>query len=562
MTAPREFRRYFLWIVLALIPAVGLVYFVIDRRSRVIETVLRDWASRQVAAATDSSYQLSVSGVDLSILSGRIIIDSLRLVTDTARNDFRAEPLPVLNATATGCGVRGVNVWGLLLGRGVNARLFRCEGIKASVLEVVRPRVPVKPAAETPKSVVPLVSDSIHLPALLPVIVVHGTELPNMSIDYTRRASDSSETHVSLERLGLVLRETRIDPAVPPKARRPLFSDQALVSATALEVGSKQRSILLGRVRANLTDSTLAIDSVVIGPPMTDAEWLKLQKTRRDLIRMQLDSARIRGVNYRRLGSIEGGIAAHRVDAFDFRVHVTTYKDLPPKYPAKRRRSPQQFMAALDRRVAIDTVVVTGGRIAYTEQAEGKPTGGTMTWEKVHATIVDFNSTAPAIGTPRPTVIKASALLLGRGKLETTIEIPLTAPHYDMKYSGSLGPMDLSAINAFSEPVLSAKITSGSLQSVRFSVVVRNGRSVGQVTPLYRDFKLQLTDKKANFLKKAGLAILSLFANTFKVRGNNPGDPGEAPVVGPINRPYASTESLPQFFWFALRQGLGKVFLK
>ena len=160
---------------------------------------------------------------------------------------------------------------------------------------------------------------------------------------------------------------------MPPKARRSLFSEQAIVSATALEVGSEARSILFGQMRANLTDSTLALDSVVIGPTLTDAEWLKQQKQRKDLIRIQLDSARIRGVNYRRLGSVEGGIVAKRVEAFDFRVHVTSYKDLPAG-PKKRRRSPQQFMAALDRPVLIDTLVVKGGRIAYTEHAAGKPT--------------------------------------------------------------------------------------------------------------------------------------------------------------------------------------------
>jgi hypothetical protein len=122
--------------------------------------------------------------------------------------------------------------------------------------------------------------------------------------------------------------------------------------------------------------------------------------------------------------------------------------------------------------------------------------------------------------------------------------------------------MDLTAISAFSEPVLSAKVTSGRLQSVKFSVVVRNGRSVGQITPLYQDFKLQLTDERANFIKKAGMAIVSLFANTFKVRGDNPGEPGETPVVGRINRPYSATASLPQFLWYALREGLSRVFMK
>ena len=133
-------------------------------------------------------------------------------------------------------------------------------------------------------------------------------------------------------------------------------------------------------------------------------------------------------------------------------------------------------------------------------------------------------------------VIKASALLLGKGKLETTIEIPLMAPQFDMKYSGSLGPMDLTAINAFCRTGRSRRSSrTGRCSRLRFSVVVRNGRSMGQITPLYRDFKLQLTDKKANVFKKAGLAIVSLFANTFKVRGNNPDKPGETPVVGRIN---------------------------
>jgi len=561
MASPRENQRFILTVVLALILSAGLIAFIVDRRSRVIETLLRDWASRQVAAATDSTYQLSVSGVDLSVLGGRITIDSIHLVTDTSRNDFRSEPLPVLTATATGCGVRGVNVWVLLLGGGVNARLFRCEAIHGDVLEVVRRRDAVKSAIETPRSAISVVSDSIHLPSLLPVIVIHGTELPNISLDYTRRASDSSEMHVTLQQLTLVLRGTRIDPAVPPKARRSLFSEQAIVSANALEVGSEAQSIKFGQMRANLTDSTLALDSVVIGPTLTDAEWVKQQKQRKDLIRIQLDSARIRGLNYRRLGSVEGGVVAQRVEAFDFRVHVTSYKRLPPG-PKKRRRSPQQYMAALDRPVLIDTVVIKGGRIAYTEHPAEKPTAGTMSWEQVQAEIVDLKSGAAARSAAPPMVIKASALLLGKGKLETTIEIPLMASQFDMKYSGSLGPMDLTAISALSEPVASMKLTDGSLQSLRFSVLVRNGRSVGQVTPLYRDFKVQLTDKNANAVKKAGLAIVSLFANAFKVRGNNPDKPGKAPVVGQINRPYQSTATLPQVFWFALREGLGKVFLK
>jgi hypothetical protein len=38
--------------------------------------------------------------------------------------------------------------------------------------------------------------------------------------------------------------------------------------------------------------------------------------------------------------------------------------------------------------------------------------------------------------------------------------------------------------------------------------------------------------------------------------------PGDSPEVGRINYPYSATATLPQFLWYALRQGLGDVFMK
>jgi hypothetical protein len=107
MTSLRENQRFILWVALGLVLAAALFAFVVDRRSKVIETVLHDWASRQIAEATDSTYQLSVSGVDLSVMLGRITIDSIRLHTDTLRNDFRADPCPCLPPRRRGAACEG-----------------------------------------------------------------------------------------------------------------------------------------------------------------------------------------------------------------------------------------------------------------------------------------------------------------------------------------------------------------------------------------------------------------------------------------------------------------------
>ena len=258
------------------------MYQAAQRRGTVLEAALRDWAINEVAGATDSVYQLSVGGLRLSVFPGRITFDSMRLSTDTMRNDFRADPYPVLTATATGCRLMGIDTWRLMMARGVSARLFRCDEIKATVFEVVRDRPPVQPAVANPRGGVPFVRDSIELPALLPTIILQKSELPRVSLDYRRRVRGGAETRVHLERLNVQLRGTRIDPSVPPEVRRPLFSDQAVVTADTLKVvEGTDRAVMLGRLRANLTDSTLALDSIIMGPPQTDAEWVKAQRKRR-----------------------------------------------------------------------------------------------------------------------------------------------------------------------------------------------------------------------------------------------------------------------------------------
>ena len=554
-------RHLVRWAFPAALALAALVYFAAQRRGTVLEAVLRDWAIGEVAGATDSVYQLSIGGVRLSLLPGRITFDSMRLSTDTARNDFRADPYPVLTVTATGCRLMGIDTWRLLMARGVSARLFRCSEIRAAVLEVVRDRPPVQ-LAGNPRGGVPFVRDSIQLPMLLPTIILQRTELPRVSLDYTRRVRGGAETRVHLERLAVQLRATRIDPSVPPEARRPLFSEEAVVTADTLRVvGGTERAVMLGRLRASLTDSTLSLDSIIMGPPQSDAEWVKAQRKRTDLIRLQLDSARFQGVDYRRLGSIEGAILVRRATLHGFKLDVLSDKRLPAG-PARTRRTPQQWVASIERPLAVDTVIIAGGRIAYSEHAVGRSQPGTMSWDKIEAQVTDIRTLARDGKATPPMVVRASALVLGQGKLETTIEIPLTAARFDMNYSGTLGPMDMTAFNAYTARVMPMRLTGGTLQAVRVSVVVQNGRSVGQVVPLYQDFKVALEDRKAGFFKKAGLSVASFLANTFKVHGENPGKAGEEPRVGRINYPYRPTASLPQVFWYALREGMVKVFVK
>jgi hypothetical protein len=124
-----------------------------------------------------------------------------------------------------------------------------------------------------------------------------------------------------------------------------------------------------------------------------------------------------------------------------------------------------------------------------------------------------------------------------------------------------MGPMDMTVLNGFIAEALPAHVVEGALQVVTYEVTIRKGRSVGRIVPKYAHFRVELEDKKAGFFKSIGFAFASLYANAFKLRHDNP-DGDKPPRVGLIDQPWNGRSSLPQVLWFALRQGLGRVFLK
>ncbi len=557
----KAIRRGVLLPILAVVAAI-IGFVALTQRNAFLDNVLRDWAISAIASASDSVYHLSVSRLRVTAFPGRIVVDTLQLTTDTARNEYRAVRLPVLTVKATGCRVTGINTLRLVFQQGLVASSIGCDSITASALETVRPEVPVQSSAASARPGVPILGDSLHLPGAIPVIIVGRTSLPRLALQFTQRFADSTASVFDLQRLAIELRNTRIDPSVPLERRRPLMSEVALLSADTLQVlGSGQTAFSMGRLRVNLTDSSVALDSVRLGPVQPDAEWTRQQKVRRDRVRVTLDSARFHGVDFAKLRTVAGPIGIRRVTVSGLTIDVLSDKRLP-NGPSHKRASPQQWIAGLGHPLAIDTIEVRDSRVAYHEHGVGRVGTGTMTWERIESQIVGARTIPVRRGDAvPPMVMHAIAYLQGKGKIDVTFTVPLTATQFDMAYKGQMGPMDMTALNSFIAEALPAHVVQGSLQVVTYDVTIRKGRSVGRIIPKYADFKVDIEDKQAGFFKSIGFAFATLYANAFKLRHDNP-DGDKPPRVGLIDVQWNGRASLPQVLWFALRQGLGRVFIK
>jgi hypothetical protein len=121
--------------------------------------------------------------------------------------------------------------------------------------------------------------------------------------------------------------------------------------------------------------------------------------------------------------------------------------------------------------------------------------------------------------------------------------------------------MPAVAVNQFAEKSLPVTIEGGQFEEVTFSVRSVNGHAVGNITPVYRDLRVRVHDKKAGFFKRVEYSVVTFLAKEFFIRHDNPAKAGQPPRVGAIDHTFAG-ESIIQFLWFAVRDGIEKSILK
>ncbi len=116
--------------------------------------------------------------------------------------------------------------------------------------------------------------------------------------------------------------------------------------------------------------------------------------------------------------------------------------------------------------------------------------------------------------------------------------------------------MDLQLVNPATMPFAMVKITSGTLKSLDFDFKADSRASKGKVTLLYNDLKVNILKADTENLVLKNKVLISLYANLFILKHDNPDKEGLIPrsfnvnYVRPKNSPFFKT------IWKSLLIGL------
>jgi hypothetical protein len=511
---------------------------------RYVEDGLGRWAVDELARRTDGTYRLVLGDLSFLPLAGSLSFDSAAIVTDSARNRRRPAPLPVLDVRAHECRASGLDLPRLLFRRTFVARRLGCRRVVAGIALGARTRGDSVAEGDTSAVAAPI--RELVRPLGLSAFRIAEVSFPSLSLTLERPGARGDAS--------LVLQDARFDAEGLVFDLRTAVADRARLGARGVVLRPDTLTeISVARLQADLTDSTLWLAETKHEPAVSEDEWVRRHRVRRDRIRFALDSLHGRGVAFRAFLA-SGDIGIRELELRDARLDVLTDKRIP-RGPPRRHRTPQQVAARPGSALRLDSVLVTRGTIVYREREPERERPGVVSFSRLRVTILDLH--LPSKG--KPLWIEASARLMDEGVLTARASVPLDAPDFRYELSGRLGKMSVKAFNRFLTENESFEFDNGWVEEIAFRQTVRGGRATTTVTPRYRELSIEPTGEGGGVIGSVKRAVEELVAGIFVVRSRNPDEDGKNLRTARTVRRYNPATGWTQFIWFGLREGLVEV---
>lgn len=534
------------------------------RAAWIVNQLLGSWAEATVAEKSGDVYRLDVGRVRFNFALRRVAVDSILVTTNRTLNALRPRPLAALRFAFHQCTISGVHLTTLIRNGGLSAESFGCRAVSVAV--VVPPSDGLPDTLGQPRAArraFLAVQQSLRLPSFAPRVRIARSDFPRVTLDFRLQRARGSDARLQLEDLRWRVSGFAIDPADTAAAARPLFS-RTVELATGTFVGQldSATAVRVGALQASLTDSTLDARGVAFAPSVSDAAFGRSQRYRRGLIKTTVGRIAVQGIDVG--GFVLGhGLRARRVELDSLRLDIMSDRRRASNPQRQRRRTPQGWIAGLDRTVSVDSVVLKHGEFVYRERRGDYAQAGVLTFARLDAVAVNVRHFRGRRTSNDPTTLRATAYLQNIGRLDAQFVIPLDAPRFDMRFRGTLGAMPATSLNPFIRETMPLRLTNGRVVGISFHATVTDGVARGSVTPRYNDLTVAVTRRGSSgimghggILGGAARGIASFFGNWMKVRANNPGDEAATPRSGTIRRTFTSDETLPAFLWAGVRDGL------
>jgi hypothetical protein len=511
--------------------------------------ILSDKVKDVVTKSSDSLYTVSFSSAELHIIRGTIDIYNIVLKPDTAVYNRRKKQNLAPNNLVE------LRVKRIVLSHIHPYTLYFRHRLDIGQVELDQPQIRVSyqlnhkkdTVTKDNKTVWQKISKSLHS---IHVGTILLGDIKMKYDDYSGNKLEISE----LKEMDVTARDLLIDSATQADKSRILFC-RDIVTELNDYVGKSPNGLYTYKVkhlRLSTQLSRLNAEGLSVKPVPADAFFTK---SRTDKFTLNVDSLQLNNfdyLNYHKYRVVDAAsLSLHggSLEVFGNPNHTKQLTDRVITFP-----NAAIFLINAD--VKLDTIRLKRVAIYYSEYNAKDNKVGTISFNNTSGIVTNITTRPAAIAQNNFCNLDLTSYLMNRGKLNVHFTFNLADANKSFSYKGSLGRMNLKDINPAIRPLTMVKLNSGTIQELDFDIQANRTGSHGTVRALYTDLSVSLLKKDSMFNSLQTKPIVSLFANIFIIKHNNPDKPGDAPRVAVVTYTRESDVPFFKFVWQGLLNGI------
>lgn len=248
----------------------------------------------------------------------------------------------------------------------------------------------------------------------------------------------------------------------------------------------------------------------------------------------------------------KGRVISKEVVVENLKLNILLHEGKSDK-PDIALKMPNEIFRSLDFYLNLNTVRLNNALIAYNDATGERPI--LFDFENTKATIKNLTNDPKIMSRNNPAILQGHTFIMGKGKLDLTIKIPLLTENINGEYKGTFSGMEG---NHFNNAFVSAgfNIQSGTIQPSNFEASIKEGTISGNLVFVYKNLKIKILSDDGTKSR-----LKSIIGN-FTTKNSNPKDKEDAPEIVEISANRTPKDSFFSFLWSPIEQGIIKTVTK
>jgi hypothetical protein len=525
---PKKKKTIFKWIafiILFFLLAITATGWYLNKLWR---PILKEVITNTLIDATDSLYQVKYTNINVNILTGNIVVDSLELIPNLKVYQ------KLINKGDAPENLITLKILKLSLKRINPLKIYRERKLDVKNITIQNPELSVFYTKLKKKANAPVDNRTAYqrLKKTLEAVKISSIFLIDVKFKYVDQSLLKPKT-TYLDKLNIRLNDILVDSLSQYDQDR-LFNTKdiiAEISDYTFTTPDSMYRLNIKHAYISSKNKKLNLEGVGLIPRYGNVAFSNKFQKQQERYQLTFDSVIANQLNFSKLLD-ERTIESKHLNLVNGKLDVYLNRGKPQKDIDKGKNFPHLALQRLTWNIIVDTLSAKSTDISYTEFNPKTKQNGTLYLKNLSSRIYNVTNDSASLIKNKYADAYATTYIMGKGKLNTHFKFNLTDKLGGFTCSADVGYMQSWVLNPLTKPLAMVTTTSGNINSLVFDIKGNVNGAAGSLTLKYDDLKIAIMKQdEEDKLKKLG--IVSILANALLVNNANPNGKGVLIVAKP-----------------------------